>query len=108
MDSVTSKVFGGEPIALTDGQAVILDCRGRSYVTVISAGTITVTRVNTRPPTTAGPGADNAVLPAASSSSISATTAVAFPVDWPFIRVKVAGNTGLVYAGAGSYVPPAA
>lgn len=108
MDSATTKVFGGEPIALTDGQAVILDLRGRSFFTVISAATITATRVNTRPPLTAGPALDAAVVPAASSSSISVTTAVAVPVDWPFVRVKVAGNTGLVWAGAGSYVPPAA
>jgi hypothetical protein len=85
-----------EPIALADGQAVILDCRGMSKFTVIGSGTLTATRVNTRPPRTAGPAATADVVPAASSSTYSVTTGTAIAVDWPFVRVLTSGAAATV------------
>lgn len=83
-------------IALADGQAVIIDCRGMNFFTVIGSGTLTATRVDTRPPKTAGPAATASVVPAASSSAYSVTTATKIAVDWPFVRVATASAAATV------------
>lgn len=84
------------PISLATDQAVIIDCRGARFFTVVGTGTLTATRVNTKPPTTSGPAADGSVVPAASSSAYTVTTGTAIPVDWPFVRVKSASAAATV------------
>lgn len=94
------RIEGTEPIALADGQAVVIDARGLSAITIItgSGATATYSRVDSRPPKTAGPAATADVVPADNTgtqngTTVAATTKATITADWQFYRVSVSGGT---------------
>lgn len=103
------RIEGTEPVSLADGDAVVIDARGMATLTIItgSGATATYSRVDSRPPRTAGPAATASVVPAATTgtengATVAATTKLAITVDWQFYRVSVAGGTCRIgLAGAG-------
>jgi hypothetical protein len=85
------KVFGAAVVALAASGAVVVDARGMSSLTVITAAgaTATVSRVDSATAGAHTSGAENSFTVAASTRTVTA-------VDWPFYRVSVAGGAARV------------
>lgn len=90
-------------VALADGEAVVMDCRGFKNLTIItgSGATATYSRVDSRgknnSPATAGPALTAAVFPVATTgtengATVAATTKLLIPIDWAYFRVSTASG----------------
>ncbi len=94
MDFATTHILSRPVITLTDGQAVIIDCRGMAAFNVLAGGgaTITASRVKEQPTGTSF-GLDGDVVPDHSSFEYTvAGDGTPVPVDYPFVRISTDGG----------------
>lgn len=93
MSESFSRVFRQKVYSLAAGEAVVIDARGLSTITVITGAgaTATVSRVDDDGASAHTTGTEN-------QFTVAATTRTATTIDWPFFRVSVSGGSCRVAA----------
>jgi hypothetical protein len=88
--TIQARMFGLKVITLAAGEAIVLDVRGMGTLTMIAGAgaTITWSRVDT----------SDAGAHVGAGTTIAATEVSAISVDWPFVRISVAGGSARVAA----------
>lgn len=84
----TQKTFGGFVVTLTTGNYCIVPAAGMANLTVVAGSgcTATIRRVDNETGDATGNSVDDV-------GTVSASTVLTTPVDWPWYRVEAAGGS---------------